>query len=113
MRWHTVRGVSVLHFVAARRSRFEVDCLRGSTQDKRQGLASGRNRLIDVVLGMSGRDEGRFELAARKINAASQHLPEESRKGSRIAPACIGVIVDGTVVEEESQHASNPLHDVL
>ena len=54
-----------------------------------EGFASGFDCPVDVVLGVSGRDEGRFELAARQVDAAGEHLPEEAarRAGCRCGVA--------------------------
>ena len=70
------------------------------------------DRLIDIVLGVRGRYEGRFELAARQIDASSEHLPEIASEKPGVAALGVVVVINGALVEKESQHAANPLDDM-
>ena len=74
---------------------------------------SGRcDRLVDVILGVGGGDKSGLELAARQVDAASEHLPEEPGEEPGVAPAGIVVVVYGAVVEKEGQHAADALDDM-
>jgi hypothetical protein len=59
----------------------------GSWMDLDRGeRVGGGDRLVDVGLGVRGRDEVRLILAARQIDAARQHLPEEQREERGVGP---------------------------
>ena len=68
--------------------------------------------MVDVGLGVSGRDERGFELAAREVDAPGEHLPEEPAEKARVRQLGVLVIVDGLGGEEEGEHAPDALDDV-
>src|SRR6516225_9468255 len=82
------------------------------SSDRPQRFPRCGDCLIDVVLGMGRRDKSGFELAARKVNAASQHPPEEAREEPRVAGTGVLVVLDGPVMEEQRQHAADSLNAV-
>ena len=53
--------------------------------DCRQRLAGRGDRLLDVLLRVRRRQKRRLELAARQINAAIHHRPEEAAEPGRVA----------------------------
>ena len=63
-------------------------------------------------LGMGGRDERGLELAARQIDAAREHLPEEAGEEPGVAAPGVVVVVHRAVVEKEGEHAADALDDV-
>ena len=76
------------------------------------GLDGRLDRLIDVVFRVGGRDEGGLELAARQINAACEHFPEETGKEPGVASASIVVVVYRAVMKKQGQHAAGALDDM-
>lgn len=68
--------------------------------------------MVDVGLGVSGGDEGGFELAAREVDAAGEHFPEEAGEEGCVGAEGVGVVADGAVVEEEGEHAADALDAV-
>src|SRR5208337_5239751 len=67
------------------------------------------NGVVDIRLGVGGRDKRGLKLAAGQINAPGEHLPEKAGKELRVTPPGLLVIVHGTVVKEEREHASDAL----
>src|SRR5262245_6092538 len=57
-----------------------------------QCLACSPHRLIDVFFRVSRRDKRRLELAARQIDAAIHHGPEEAPEALRVTLLCRVVI---------------------
>jgi two-component system phosphate regulon response regulator PhoB len=89
-----------------------ASCTRQLLGEDPECLACGGEGLVDVDLGMGQRDEGGLELAAREIDAADEHLPEEAGIERRVAPPGVVVVMDGLGVEEQGEHAADALDHV-
>src|SRR6516225_6360808 len=61
---------------------------------------------------MRSRDERSLELAARQVDAAREHLPEEAAEQLDVAAFGIVVVEHGVGVEEERDHAADALDDM-
>ena len=64
------------------------------------------------VLGMGGRNEGGFELAAGQVDPSGQHFPEKAGEEPGVDWPWRSRNCDGAVVEEESEHAPHALEGV-
>src|SRR6516165_5679509 len=67
------------------------------------------HRRVDVVVGVSERDEHRLELRRRDVDPAREQMAEERGVSIGVARASVVVVAHGTV--EEREHRADTLHD--
>jgi hypothetical protein len=77
-----------------------------------QRFACDLDGLVDIIHGVRCGDEDSFELAARQIHTAGEHLPEEAGEELGVAATGVVIIADRALMEEKSEHTANALDDV-
>src|SRR6185312_14735966 len=81
----------------------------GSTLLAERRLA-GRNRRVDVALGVRGGNERGLELRRRPVDAAREHRAMPSAEPFGVASFRVAPTANRAAAEEERQHRADALH---
>ena len=86
--------------------RHDGRCVCGQTLNSPEGVITGFNGLIQILLRMGQRNEPGLELGRRKINTLLHHLDKELGKSLGIAQLGSLIILDRTLGKKEGEYPS-------